>query len=54
MEKTEKIYTFCIFVTLLDSLHEIAAGQDLRANQLIRRVLREFVSEQQQQKGEAQ
>ena len=44
MEKTEKIYTFRIPVTLLDSLHEIAAGQDLRANQLIRRVLREFVA----------
>ena len=44
MEKTEKIYTFRIPTILLDALHEIAAGQDLRANQLIRRVLREFVA----------
>ena len=49
MEKTEKIYTFRIPVTLLESLHEIAAAQDLRINQLMRRVLKEFVAQQSQQ-----
>ena len=39
----DKIYTFRLPATLLETLHEIAATQDLRVNQLIRRVLREFV-----------
>ena len=43
MQKSEKIYTFRIPTHLLDALHEIAAAQDLRVNQLIRRALKEFV-----------
>ena len=46
MEKTEKIYTFRIPAPLLESLHIIADAQDLRINQLMRRVLKEFVESQ--------
>lgn len=43
MQKTDKIYTFRLPVDLLDALREIAEQRDLRINQLMRRVLREFV-----------
>ena len=44
MQKTDKIYTFRLPVDLLDALREIAEQRDLRINQLMRRVLREFVA----------
>ena len=43
MQKTDKIYTFRLPADLLDALREIAEQRDLRINQLMRRVLREFV-----------
>ena len=53
MKVEDKSFTFRLPGTLLDAAAEIAGRDDLSVAQLMRRVLREFVSEQ-QQKGEAQ
>lgn len=45
MAQEDKAFTFRIPVELLETLHELAAAQDLSVAQVIRRELKRFVAE---------